>query len=178
MNAQYFALAPERQRKRARSLRQWSTRNVLRQIEDGFLCNHCNNYVSATWFLSGVKNRNHCPYCLWSRHLDLYNAGDRLSACKSLMQPIGLTIKLTRKKFGPGRGELMLIHACEECHALSINRIAADDDLQRIIGVFEGSYQIGRATHECLEANDIRLLDETEAPFVHLQLFGNVGSNM
>jgi hypothetical protein len=47
-----------------------------------------------------VRNRNHCPYCLWSRCLDLFRAGDRLSACKAPMQPVGLALKHTRKKYG------------------------------------------------------------------------------
>jgi hypothetical protein len=46
-----------------------------------FKCGHCHAFVSMEPILSGVQNRNHCPYCLWSRHLDLYEAGDRLSAC-------------------------------------------------------------------------------------------------
>lgn len=140
---------------------------------NGFMCAHCHGFVCTESGLSCVQNRNHCPYCLWSRHLDLYVAGDRLSACKSLMQPIGLTIKHTRKKYGPGRGELMLIHSCKECNNLSINRIAADDDLQNIFTAFEGSFQIAKATYDCLESGGIRLLDEAEAPLVRRQLFGN-----
>src|SRR4026209_2498083 len=98
-----------------------------------FRCAHCRNIVSVTHLLSGVNNRNHCPYCLWSRHLDLYSAGDRLSACKAKMKPIGLTMKKGRNKYRPGpRGELMLVHACTECNAVSINRIAADDDPETV----------------------------------------------
>ena len=40
-----------------------------------FMCAHCQTIVSAAHLLSGVNNRNHCPFCLWSRHLDLYAAG-------------------------------------------------------------------------------------------------------
>jgi RNHCP domain len=70
-------------------------------IENGFKCVHCHGFVSLASGLSGVRNRNHCPYCLFSRHLDLHAPGDRLSACKALMQPVGLTIKAVRKKYGP-----------------------------------------------------------------------------
>src|SRR5512133_632213 len=74
-----------------------------------FKCNHCRQHVSAASFLSGVVNRNHCPYCLWSRHLDYYKPGDRLAACKAKMRPVGLTLKATRKKYSPeSQGELML----------------------------------------------------------------------
>ena len=29
-----------------------------------FRCAHCNAIVSSAHMLSGVNNRNHCPYCL------------------------------------------------------------------------------------------------------------------
>ena len=105
-----------------------------------FKCAHCHAFVSSSHQLSGVNNRNHCPYCLWSCHFDLYAAGDRLSACKAGMKPIGLTMKKGRNKYRvESRGELMLIHECTECTALSINRIAADDDPSTIITVFQES---------------------------------------
>jgi hypothetical protein len=144
---------------------------------NGFKCAHCRGFVYTEPGFSGVQNRNHCPYCLWSLHLDLHAAGDRLSACKSPMQPIGLTIKHTRKKYGPNRGELMLIHACNACKALSINRIAADDDPHKIIAVFEGSSQVGRVIIDHLESFGIRLVGEADNPFIRVQLFGN-GTNL
>ena len=64
-----------------------------------FRCAHCHVIVSSAHLLSGVQNRNHCPYCLWSCHLDLFAAGDRLSACKTPMRPIGLTMKRGRNKY-------------------------------------------------------------------------------
>src|SRR5512132_919452 len=105
-----------------------------------FKCGHCQVLVSSAHFLSGVNNRNHCPYCLWSCHLDLWAAGDRLSACKAPMKPIGLTLKRIRNRYPRElRGELMLIHECVDCKTLSINRIAADDDSGNIMMVFEQS---------------------------------------
>lgn len=140
--------------------------------DDGFLCKHCRAIVSPAGFPSGVRNRNHCPYCLWSRHLDLQAAGDRLSACKSPMEPIGLTVKATRKKYGPGRGELMLVHACIECGKVSINRIAADDHPGTILAVFEGSSRLDASTRTRLEAGGIRALTSLDGEVVQAQLFG------
>jgi hypothetical protein len=139
---------------------------------NGFICTHCHGFVYTESGLSGVQNRNHCPYCLWSRHLDLYAAGDRLSACKSLMQPIGLTIKFTRKKYGPTRGELMLIHSCKECNRLSINRIAADDDPQMVFTVFEDSFCLSLSRRARLDTDKIFVLDAADRDMVHVQLFG------
>ena len=142
------------------------------RTDDGFLCKHCHAYVSSASFLSGVQNRNHCPYCLWSRHLDLYAAGDRLSACKSTMKPIGLTTKATNKKYGTGRGELMLIHLCTDCESLSINRIAADDDPQTFFAIFNSAMSLDVLIQRRLEVEDIRLLGEAEREMVRVQLFG------
>ncbi len=138
----------------------------------GFRCGHCQAFISTEPGLSCVQNRNHCPYCLWSRHLDLYVAGDRLSACKSLMQPIGLTVKHTYKKYGPGRGELMLVHACRECETLSINRIAADDDPQRVLAVYKDSFRLCGPRRARLEAESIHVLKEVDMELVQVQLFG------
>ena len=89
------------------------------------------------------------------------------------MQPVGLTIKATRKKYGPGRGELMLIHLCRECEKLSINRIAADDDPQTAFRLFEGSFQLEVGMHTSLEACGVRALGAEDRDTVHVQLFGH-----
>ena len=136
-----------------------------------FRCGHCNNFVSAAHVFSGVNNRNHCPYCLWSRHLDLYVAGDRLSACKGQMKPIGLTMKKSRNKYRrESGGELMLIHECVECGGLSINRIAADDDPASIMDTFRASLALGYQIHiKCMEQG-IKVLTNLE--LVSSQLYG------
>jgi hypothetical protein len=111
-----------------------------------FTCGYCRSFVTSMHMLSGVNNRNHCPYCLWSRHLDLYSAGDRLSACKAGMKPVGLTMKKGRNKYASSpRGELMLVHECVDCESVSINRIAGDDDSETLIAVFHSSLDAERA---------------------------------
>jgi hypothetical protein len=138
-----------------------------------FKCAHCNVIVSSTHLLSGVNNRNHCPYCLWSCHLDLYAAGDRLSACKARMKPIGLTMKKGRNKYQrDSRGELMLIHQCSECKTLSINRIAADDDSETVIAVFQESLLLGHQMHSLCQENGIVILQAEDTKLVHSQLYG------
>jgi len=138
-----------------------------------FRCGHCHNLVSAAHTFSGVNNRNHCPYCLWSCHLDLFVAGDRLSACKGQMKPIGLTMKKSRNKYQlEKRGELMLIHECIECRTLSINRIAADDDPENILSIFQDSFLNSRQTQQQCESQGIVLLSEDENELVYKQLYG------
>jgi hypothetical protein len=137
-----------------------------------FRCGHCLNLISANFVLAGVKNRNHCPICLWSKHVDSQEAGDRLAACKGLMKPIGLTLKKTRKKYGPGTGELMLVHECSDCGKLSINRIAADDDVERIFEIFNASKEIDTAVKARLEESEIAFLSEEDRQELRAQLLG------
>lgn len=90
------------------------------------ICLNCRKEIKNSRYI-GTKNRNHCPYCLYSKHLDLKIPGDRKSSCLGLMKPIGLTFKKD--------GEIMLIHKCLKCGEFAKNRIAGDDDPQKILEI-------------------------------------------
>ena len=138
-----------------------------------FRCAHCHVIISSAHLISGVNNRNHCPYCLWSCHLDLFGAGDRLSACKAPMKPMGLTMKKGRNKYQrEPRGELMLIHECVECKTLSINRIAADDDSAMVMAVFQESFALDHHMHALCQENGIVILNTQDTEIVYAQLYG------
>ncbi len=140
-----------------------------------FICLHCHAYVSADRRLSGVHNRNHCPYCLWSRHLDLEHAGDRFSACKEQMRPVGLTFKRIRNKYGRQEGELMLVHQCMDCGSVSINRIAADDDVQTLESLAEISCGLDEGMAALLNAAGIAILAASERGLARSRLVGWAG---
>ena len=53
-----------------------------RTIED-FVCERCGTFVKGDGYT------DHCPKCLWSKHVDV-NPGDRAAACKGMMEPIRL----------------------------------------------------------------------------------------
>ena len=143
---------------------------------EDFRCAHCHAIVSCAHLLSAVNNRNHCPYCLWSRHLDLYVAGDRLCACKAPMKPIGLTMKKSRNKYQrERRGELMLIHECVECRSLSINRIAADDDAETVSAVFDESLLCSQELHIICMQYGILPLNMEDREMAYTQLYGRYG---
>jgi hypothetical protein len=84
---------------------------------EGFVCAHCRNAVPPD--PPGTAHRNHCPRCLWSRHLDL-RPGDRRSTCQGLMEPVAVWLR--------AGGEWALIHRCADCGVLRSNRIAGDDN--------------------------------------------------
>lgn len=143
--------------------------------ELGFTCLNCKQQVSVNIYFSGVRNRNHCPYCLYSRHVDLHKAGDRLADCKAKMRPIGLTLKQGRNKYRQS-GEVMLIHMCEGCGKRSINRIAADDLVERILTIFDQALELDEHMRSQLELEGIHLLGASERKLVEAALLGNVGS--
>lgn len=141
--------------------------------EPEFRCVHCKRYIPTSRKSSGVNNRNHCPWCLHSRHVDLKTPGDRLSECHSKMAPIGLTLKHTPKKYGRAiEGELMLIHQCLGCHKISINRIAGDDDPHMLYQVFCDSEGMSSDVLELLKKQAIIPLDSGNRTIVFSQLFG------
>ena len=145
-------------------------RTYFEDFNADFTCKYCGYFVSARTSISGVVNRNHCPYCLHSRHVDLFEAGDRLCACKALMEPVGLAFKRTRDKYANGtQGELMLVHRCVSCGDLSINRIAADDDTVKIMNIL--GLRSDPLAHQC-RAEGIALLMEDDLYQVEKALFG------
>jgi hypothetical protein len=88
------------------------------EFDQAFKCGHCKQFIGAP--VAGGHQRNHCPNCLYSRHVDDTMPGDRKSTCGSLMAPVGL---MTRRN-----GEMVLIHRCLGCGKEDPNRIAADDN--------------------------------------------------
>jgi len=91
------------------------------QDTETFICLNCGRTVAPAD--SGSEQRNHCPFCLWSAHVDL-RIGDRRSGCRGKMQPVGIWIK--------ENGEWAIIHRCAKCGFLRANRVAADDDEMRL----------------------------------------------
>ena len=73
-------------------------KKFTRTVED-FVCKNC----GATVLGNGYTN--HCPKCLWSRHVD-ENPGDRASKCGGMMRPVTVTLE---------KGEYIITHKCEIC---------------------------------------------------------------
>lgn len=91
--------------------------------KDVFKCKNCRRFIGP--LPCGGHHRNHCPFCLSSRHVDEQSSGDRLSACGSVMEPIG--------SFQRPKGEHVIVHRCLSCGFERFNRIAADDDFELVL---------------------------------------------
>ncbi|HEY4512537.1 MAG TPA: RNHCP domain-containing protein [Candidatus Paceibacterota bacterium] len=89
-----------------------------------FRCLNCKALVPGA--APGTKHRNHCPLCLWSRHVD-QGVGVRLAAlsCGKKMRPV--MTRLTT--------DVQVLHRCEGCGHEKWNRIAADDNPDILISL-------------------------------------------
>jgi rubrerythrin len=87
-----------------------------KKIED-FVCNNCETTVKGNGYT------NHCPNCLWSKHVDI-NPGDRKSSCKGSMKPVSLEIK---------QGDYIIIFNCNKCGATKKNKAAPNDNMKKLI---------------------------------------------
>lgn len=89
--------------------------------DEHFICENCHKEVSPL----GYTARDHCPYCLYSKHVDI-NPGDRENTCKGLLKPIGI------EKF---KDTYKILYQCEKCHEFHKNIVAKDDDMNMIIKI-------------------------------------------
>lgn len=81
--------------------------------EEDFVCEHCGFAVAGNGYT------NHCPHCLWSKHVDV-NPGDRAAECGGMMRPDKLILE---------KGEFEIWHICDVCGHQKQNRTAKDDNL-------------------------------------------------
>jgi len=66
---------------------------------------------------------NHCPHCLWSKHVDI-NPGDRASNCGGMMEPV------TYEKTSDG---VSIVHKCQKCRHLKKNKLSNEDDFEKLL---------------------------------------------
>ena len=94
------------------------TPHFARRVED-FRCARCGTEVRGDGFT------NHCPRCLWSRHVDVA-PGDRRDECRGMMRPVVVE---------PGRKAWTIVHRCESCGFERRNRSAPADDYDALLAV-------------------------------------------
>lgn len=82
---------------------------------NAFICQNCGCKVAP---IKRGGYRNHCPHCLYSKHLD-NKPGDRAANCHGLMKPIAIKMH--------GKKGLQIVHKCLRCGKEQKNIIACDD---------------------------------------------------
>ena len=88
--------------------------------DEEFVCENCGKKVSKL----GYTSRDHCPHCLYSKHVDNM-PGDREAECRGLLKPV--QVELDSKK------GYVIIYKCEKCGAIRKNKAAVDDDKDLLI---------------------------------------------
>ena len=87
-----------------------------RRIEN-FACKQCGYQVTGDGYT------NHCPKCLWSKHVD-NNPGDRRNACQGMMKPIAVE-KRSQNYY--------LQHQCGQCGVISKIKLRETDDYDQVL---------------------------------------------
>jgi hypothetical protein len=93
-----------------------SDKKFIKKVEN-FKCLKCGIDVKGSGYT------NHCPNCLWSKHVDI-NPGDRSEDCGGMMKPIGY------QKLG---GKEKIIHQCQKCGFEKSNKVCGDDKIEVLI---------------------------------------------
>lgn len=147
-------------------------RKPWQQSGHDFRCAHCKRMILATDGI-GTAHRNHCPFCLHSRHVDT-KPGNRASTCHARMTPVGLTARFNgQDKYGrPREDDVMLVHLCSGCGTVNVNRIAGDDSCEAILNVFIASQSLADSARRAVEAEGITLLCDRDSERLHVALFG------
>ena len=87
------------------------------RTKEDFTCEHCGAEAKGNGYT------NHCPKCLWSKHVDI-DPGDRTAECDGLMEPTGVLV---------GGGEYALLHQCIRCNFERKNKVAKSDDFDEVV---------------------------------------------
>jgi rubrerythrin len=87
------------------------------RTKEDFACGHCGKLIKGNGYT------NHCPHCLWSKHVDI-NPGDRQHICNGLMKPVEMDIE---------QGKYIIVHKCQNCGTVKRNKASPEDDFENIL---------------------------------------------
>ena len=103
----------------------------FKKNDSDFICRNCGKQVLPL----GYTSRNHCPFCLYSLHVDI-NPGDRANTCGGLLRPI--------QALPDAKKGYIIIHKCERCGTVVRNKAAHEaktqpDDTDLLIRLTAGA---------------------------------------
>ncbi len=85
---------------------------MFKRTKEDFECEYCGNKVEGDGYT------NHCPQCLWSKHVDI-EPGDRASECGGMMRPV---------VFEQHGVEFQILHRCTKCSLEKRNKLVNKDN--------------------------------------------------
>ena len=90
-------------------------KKFIKKIED-FRCENCGHQVKGNGYT------NHCPKCLWSKHVDI-NPGDRQNECGGVMEPEEAFFQ---------NGNWFVMHKCQKCGDQKKIKLKENDNLKAV----------------------------------------------
>ena len=91
-------------------------------IDEPFICDVCGKPVTKL----GYTARDHCPYCLCSKHVDV-NPGDRVCNCHGILEPVAIE---------PWKKDTYkIVYKCNRCGMVKRNIAAIDDNYDKILEI-------------------------------------------
>jgi hypothetical protein len=99
---------------------------AFQRKKENFACEHCSASVQGNGYT------NHCPTCLWSKHVDV-DPGDRAATCGGMMKPIGIEGTVAR---------YMITHRCELCGHTKRNSAQSYDSSSALVALAQSQADI------------------------------------
>ncbi len=97
------------------------------KTKEDFICQNCGFEVIGSGYT------NHCPNCLWSKHVDI-DPGDRKEDCGGMMKPISVS------KIGK---EYVITHKCVKCGFERTNKAVKDDNFDQLVQISAENSKLG-----------------------------------
>lgn len=94
---------------------------TFKKKKEDFTCENCGLFVRGNGYT------NHCPACLFSKHVDIY-PGDRGALCLGLMKPVSFVKK---------GDEYIITHSCIMCGTEKKNTLSPDDNFEALLRVVQ-----------------------------------------
>lgn len=91
----------------------------FKKTVENFTCENCGEGVDGDGYT------NHCPHCLWSKHVDNF-PGDRANTCCGLMEPIDTE---------ESGGEWRVVQKCQKCGKIHKNKLSITDSFDRVVKI-------------------------------------------
>lgn len=94
----------------------------FKKVKESFVCEKCGEEVVGDGYT------DHCPRCLWGKHVDEEVPGDRASECRGLMEPIKSVYK---------SGLFKIYYKCSRCRHGFWVREGKGDEREKLMGLLD-----------------------------------------
>lgn len=100
---------------------QYMEQKQFQRTIENFTCENCGVKVEGSGYT------NHCPKCLWSKHVDI-NPGDRAADCGGMMEPTGIENK---------SDVFYVVQKCKKCGHIRRNKLVKGDDFNTAVELMQ-----------------------------------------